>query len=314
MEQLVPSGTDGPKEIKRTRFQILLSKLTHNWMGTIGLVMFIIVLVIAVFASRISPYDPYAVINATTSDVMGPPSAAHPLGQDEAGKDVLSEVFYGARVSLLIGITASLIVVVLGGFLGTVAGYFSGSVDTVIMRIVDAFLVVPQLPLMLVIIAVAGRGLVNIVLVIGFLSWTYMARIVRSQVLSIRERPFILRARAIGVGHTRIMFRHILPQVLPIILAQATLDVSWAILTEATLSFLGLGDPTLISWGGMLNRAFLQGALMQGAWWFLFPPGLALAWVTISLTFLGNGLQEIVNPRLKTHNLYNDRKMVSIKE
>jgi peptide/nickel transport system permease protein len=314
MEQLVPSGTDGPQEIKRTRFQILLSKLTHNWMGTIGLVMFVIVLVVAVFASKISPYDPYAVINATTIDVMGSPSAAHPLGQDESGKDVLSEVFYGARVSLLIGITASLIVVVLGGFLGTVAGYFSGSVDTVIMRIVDAILVVPQLPLMLVIIAVAGRGLVNIVLVIGFLSWTYMARIVRSQVLSIRERPFILRARAIGVGHTRIMFRHILPQVLPIILAQATLDVSWAILTEATLSFLGLGDPTLISWGGMLNRAFLQGALMQGAWWFLFPPGLALAWVTISLTFLGNGLQEIVNPRLRTHNLYNDRKMVSIKQ
>lgn len=314
MEKLVPSGMEGPKEIKRTRFQILLSKLTHNWMGTIGTFMFVIVLFIAVFASKIAPYNPYAVINATTSDVMGPPSAAHPLGQDESGKDVLSEVFYGARVSLLIGITASLIVVVLGGFLGTVAGYFSGTVDTVIMRIVDAILVIPQLPLMLVIIAVAGRGLVNIVLVIGLLSWTYMARIVRSQVLSIRERPFILRARAIGVGHTRIMFRHVLPQVLPIILAQATLDVSWAILTEATLSFLGLGDPTLISWGGMLNRAFLQGALTQGAWWFLLSPGLALAWVTISLTFLGNGLQEIVNPRLRTHNLYNDRKMVSIKE
>ena len=157
MEQPVPSVTDGPKELKRTRFQILLSKLTHNWMGTIGLVMFVIVLVIAVFASRISPYDPYAVINATTSDVMGSPSAAHPLGQDESGKDVLSEVFYGARVSLLIGITASLIVVVLGGFLGTVAGYFSGTVDTIIMRIVDAILVVPQLPLMLVIIAVAGQ-------------------------------------------------------------------------------------------------------------------------------------------------------------
>ena len=312
MEHHSPPREERAERSRKLRRHALWSGLAHNWMGAVGLGMLVIVFIVAIFASQIAPYDPYAMITASTGDVLAPPSPVHPLGQDEAGKDVLSSVIYGARVSLTIGFAASLIVVLLGGVLGMVAGYFGGYVDIVIMRIVDAILVVPQLPLMLVIIAVAGRGLVNIVLVIGLLSWTYMARVVRSQVMSIRERPFILRARAIGVGHSRTMIRHILPQVLPIILAQATLDVSWAVLTEATLSFLGLGDPTLVSWGGMLNRAFLRGALTQGAWWFLFPPGLALAWVTISLTFLGNGLQEVVNPRLRTHHLYNDRKMVSI--
>ena len=195
---------------------------------------------------------------------------------------------------------------------GRTVGPGGGRTDTIIMRIVDAILVIPQLPLMLVIITVTGRGLVNIILVISFLSWTYMARVVRAQVLSVKERQFILRARSIGAGFFLIIVRHILPQVVPIIFAEATLDVSYAILMEATLSFLGLGDPTLVSWGSMLNRAFLRGAVTRGAWWYLVPPGLALAWVTLALAFLGNALQEIVNPRLKTHHLFNEQKMVVI--
>jgi peptide/nickel transport system permease protein len=190
------------------------------------------------------------------------------------------------------------------------AGYFGGPVDTVIMRVVYVILVIPQLPLMLVIIAVAGRGIVNIILVIGLLSWSYMARIVRAQVLTIKERTFILRVRSVGVGHLKIMVKHILPQVVPMIFAEATLDVSFAIISESTLSFLGLGDPTLISWGMMLNQAFLRGAVTLGAWWYLIPPGIALAWVTLGFTFLGNALQEIVNPRLKTHHLFDERIIV----
>jgi peptide/nickel transport system permease protein len=140
-----------------------------------------------------------------------------------------------------------------------------------------------------------------------------MARVVRSQVLTVKERQFVLRARAIGAGHFLIMVRHILPQVIPVIFAEATLDVSYAILSEATLSFLGLGDPLLVSWGSMLNRAYLRGAVTRGAWWYILPPGLALAWVTLGLTFLSNGIQEIVNPRLKTHHLFDEGKMVTIR-
>jgi peptide/nickel transport system permease protein len=281
-------------------------------MGIIGMVMLVSVFFVAIFAPLISPADPYAIITATTEDVLAPPSPGHVLGQDDTGRDVLSSVFYGARISLLVGFAASFIGISLGATVGMIAGYAGGRVDTVLMRIVDGILVIPSLPLMLVIIAVAGRGITNIILVIGLLSWTYMARVVRAQVLSVKERQFILRARAIGVGHIGIMVNHILPQALPVIFAEATLDISYAILSEATLSFLGLGDPTLISWGSMLNRAFLRGAVTRGAWWYLVPPGLALAWVTLGLTLVSNTIQEVVNPRLKTHHLFDDRKMVML--
>jgi len=280
--------------------------------GVLGLVMLSFILSIAIFAPWIAPYDPYQIVEATTADVLAPPSPAHLLGQDDSGKDVLSSVIYGARISLMVGFSASFIVVVMGTIVGMVSGYAGGWVDILLMRITDAILVVPQLPLMLVIIAVAGRGITNIILVIGFLSWTYAARVVRSQVLSVKERQFIMRARAIGVGHFRIMAVHILPQVIPVIFAEGILDISYAILSEATLSFLGLGDPTLISWGSILNRAFLRGAVTRGAWWFLIPPGLALAWVTLSLNFIGNALQELINPRLQTHHLFDERKMVML--
>lgn len=294
------------------RRETVLSMFLRNRMGLVGLIMLASILLIAIFAPWIAPYDPYQIVQATTEDVLAPPGPGHLLGQDDSGKDVLSAVIYGARISLLVGFSASLIIVALGSVLGMIAGYFGGRTDIIIMRVVDAILVIPQLPLMLVIIAVAGRGIVNIILVIGLLSWTYMARVVRAQVLTVKERQFVMRARAIGVGHLLIMVRHILPQVLPVIFAEATLDVSYAILSEATLSFLGLGDPTLVSWGSMLNRAFLRGAVTRGAWWYLVPPGLALAWVTLGLTFLGNAIQEIVNPRLKTHHLFDERKMVAI--
>lgn len=281
-------------------------------MGIIGMVMLVSVFFVAIFAPLISPADPYAIITATTEDVLAPPSPGHVLGQDDTGRDVLSSVFYGARISLLVGFAASFIGISLGATVGMIAGYAGGRVDTLLMRVVDGILVIPSLPLMLVIIAVAGRGITNIILVIGLLSWTYMARVVRAQVLSVKERQFILRARAIGVGHIGIMVNHILPQALPVIFAEATLDISYAILSEATLSFLGLGDPTLISWGSMLNRAFLRGAVTRGAWWYLVPPGLALAWVTLGLTLVSNTIQEVVNPRLKTHHLFDDRKMVML--
>lgn len=287
-------------------------KFIANKQGVVGLVLLLSMILISVFAPVLSPYDPYELVKVKAGDIFASPSPEHILGKDDAGKDVLSSTIYGSRVSLIVGILASIITVIFGATIGVVAGYFGGRVDTVLMRITDAVLVIPALPLMLVIISVSGRGLLNIILVIGLLSWTYMARVVRAQTMSVKERKFILRARAVGVSDLNIIVYHILPQILPIIFAEGTLDVSFAILSEATLSFLGLGDPTLISWGSMLNRAFLRGAVANGAWWVLFPPGIAIAWVTLGFTFLGNALQEIVNPRLKTHHLFNERKIVAI--
>jgi peptide/nickel transport system permease protein len=274
--------------------------------------MLLAVILLAIFASQIAPEDPYSFVHATTEDIFAPPGSEHLLGQDDAGRDILSSVIYGGRISLIVGFVSSSIAILFGTTVGMVAGYVGGKVDIVLMRIVDGILVIPYIPLILVVIAIVGRGITNIILVIGFLGWTYMARVVRSQVLSVKERHFILRARSIGVGHLGIMINHILPQALPVIFAQVTLDVSFAILTEATLSFLGLGDPTLVSWGGMLHRAFVRGAVSRNAWWYLIPPGLALAWVTLSLAFLSNAIQGIVNPRLKTHHLFNEHKMIML--
>mgnify|MGYP000139883018 CR=1 FL=1 len=289
-----------------------LTQFLHNPMGIIGTLMLLVVVAMAVFAPWLAPYDPQAQIQVSPDQILTPPDAQHLLGRDDAGKDVLSQLIYGARVSLIVGFTASFMSMVIGTTVGLVAGYFGGRIGNLLMRLVDFLMVIPDLPLMLVVIAVMGRGLLNIILVIGLLGWTYTARLVRSQVLSIRERQFVLRARAIGASSARIILRHVLPQVLPLIIAQAVLDISVAILAESSLAFLGLGDPTLVSWGMMLNFAF-ERALSRQAWWFLLPPGFAIVWVSLSLVLIGNTLDQIVNPRLRTHHLFDPRRMVALR-
>ncbi len=280
-------------------------------MGILGAFMLLSVVFIAIFAPWLAPYDPDEKIDVEPGDLLAPPDAEHLLGRDDAGKDVLSQLIYGARVSLTVGFVASFMAMFIGTTVGLVSGYYGGRIGNASMRLVDFLLVIPDLPLMLVIISIWGRGLWKIILVIGLLSWTYTARLVRSQVLSIKERQFILRARAIGAGSLRIIARHVFPQVLPIILAEAVLAISGAIIAESSLSFLGLGDPTLVSWGMMLNFAF-ERAISRMAWWFLLPPGFAIVWVSVGLILMGSTLEEIVNPRLKTHHLFDPRRMVAL--
>lgn len=280
-------------------------------MAIVGLGMLGFVLFVALFAPWLAPYDPYERVQATPEDILAPPGPGHILGQDDAGKDVLSALIYGARVSLIVGFTSSFFSMFIGTTVGLLAGYYGGRVSAVLMRIVDFMMVIPDLPLMLVIISVWGRGLWKIILVISVLYWTYTARLVRSQVLSVKERQYVLRARALGAPDMRIILRHILPQVMPLIIAQAVLDISASIIAESSLSFLGLGDPTLVSWGMMLNFAF-ERAISRMAWWFLLPPGIAIVWVSLAIILIGNALEEIVNPRLKTHHLFDPRHMVSL--
>ena len=280
-------------------------------MGMVGALMLFSVVFVAVFAPWLAPYDPEARIDVKPEDLLTPPDAEYLLGRDDAGKDVLSQLIYGARVSLTVGFAAAFMSMLIGTTVGLVAGYYGGRIGNALMRLVDFLMVIPDLPLMLVFISIWGRGLWKIILVIGLLGWTGGARVVRSQVLSIKERHFILRAHAIGAGSRRIITRHIFPQVLPLILAQAVLSISGAIIAESSLSFLGLGDPTLVSWGMMLNFAF-ERAISRMAWWFLLPPGFAIVWVSVGLIMMGNTLEEIVNPRLKTHHLFDPRRMVAL--
>jgi peptide/nickel transport system permease protein len=282
-------------------------------MGAVGAAMLLIAVFVAIAAPLLAPYDPYSTEHVSIEDIYAPPSAAHPLGTDDGGNDVLSSLLYGARVSLVVGFSAAAITTVIGGSVGILAGFRGGTTGNVLMRITDFFLVIPDIALQIVIVAIVGQSLFNIIVVIGVLGWASSARLVRSQTLSVRERKFVLRARAVGAGDAHILRRHVVPAVLPLMIANTVLIISLAILSESTLAFIGLGDPTVISWGQMLNFAFNRGAISAGAWWALLPPGLAIVWVVLATTLLGNALEDALNPRLKRHHLEKDRS-VAIRE
>ena len=281
----------------------MLGKLWKHRLGRIGLIMLAVAVVVAVFAPLLAPYDPYANVRVSINDIYAPPSAAHPLGTDDAGKDVLSSLIYGARVSLLVGFAGAFIALVIGGLIGLIAGFRGGKLGNGLMRFTDFFLVIPDLALQIVIVAIIGQSLRNIIIVIGILGWTTTARLVRAQTLSVRARKFVDRAKAVGASDFYILRHHVFPQVLPLMLANTVLTVSLAILSESTLAFIGLGDPTVISWGQMMNFAFNRGAVSAGAWWALISPGLSIVWVVLGVTLLGNALEDLLNPRQGRHYL-----------
>jgi peptide/nickel transport system permease protein len=249
---------------------------------------------------------------------FAPPQVHGPLGTDDAGHDIWTQLIFGARISLMVGFLAGFIAMFVGSLLGILAGYFGGSTDNLIMRITDILLVIPDLPLLIVLVATIRQmnlkisPLIVLILVIGLLYWTSTARLIRSQVLTIKERQFVARARAIGAGNAHIIRKHILPQIMPLIVANTVLIISTAILIESGLSFLGLGDPTKPSWGTMLNFAFERSAISNGAWWFYLPPGIAILWVTLGCILLGNVLEEMLNPRLASHHLEGEGNMIAI--
>lgn len=227
------------------------------------------------------------------------PSAEFWLGTDAFGRSVLDMVLWGARISLTVGFLAAFVSVALGTVIGIVAGHFGGWASDVLMRVTDWFLVLPSLVVAIALAAVMERSTLTIIVAIGVTAWPATARVVRAQTLSVEARPFIERARALGGGHVHVMKRHVLPNVMPVVLAQTTLLVAEAIVMESTLSFLGLGDPSTISWGGILQDARNAGAISSGIWWYMIPPGLAIALVALSFTLCGRALEGVFNPRLR---------------
>lgn len=212
---------------------------------------------------------------------------------------MLTLLIWGARISLFVGLMATLISILIGTLVGLTSGYFGGWVGAVLFRLTEWFLAIPFLPLAIVLATVLGRSLLNIVIVIGVTSWAGTALLIRSQVLTIRERAYLERSRALGSGHAHLIRRHVLPNVMPIVFANTTLCVAVAILSETTLSFLGLGDPTRVSWGSMLDDAYSVGAITTGSWWFFVPPGVCVVLVVLAFTLVGQALEAVVNPQLR---------------
>ena len=267
-------------------------------MAVAGAIMLLVALFVAIFAGWIAPFDPKAAVKVTIDNIYVKPGGDHLLGTDDAGKDVLSNLFYGARVSLLVGFFASFISLVIGGMIGLTAGFFGGRVDNLLMRLTDVLLVIPDLPLMIVLIAFLGRGLGILIFVIGILGWTGTARVVRASILSEKTNQYIEAAPVIGCSNWRIMFRHLLPNVMASIIVIMSVMVGVAILVEAALSFLGLGvRPPTASWGQMLSIDGRTYMLQQP--WLAIWPGAAISVIVLSLNLLGDALRDLTDPKLR---------------
>jgi peptide/nickel transport system permease protein len=275
-----------------------MKQLFGTLRGRIAFAVLALFTFLAVFGSLIAPQDPLA----SSVDVLAPPSSAHWLGTTESGADVFSQLLVGARVSMVVGLSAAVISAVLGSLVGLVGGYFGGWTDRLLDAAENWFLVIPQLPLMIVLARLLSPSLFVLIVVIGLTSWAGTGRIVRSQVLTLKERAFVERARALGAGDAYIIRRHILPNTLPLIFANTVLIVAVAVLSEAALAFLGLGDPNSISWGTMLENGFDAGAPSAGAWWYVVPPGLCITLLVLAVALLGYAYEEQVNPRLQARS------------
>jgi peptide/nickel transport system permease protein len=290
-----------PRRIRWIRRRLALTRFWKQYrkssMGMIGLLILILFLAMALFAifADDSGVDPAL----TSGPVLSPPSLEYPFGTDDFGLSVLTLVVQGSKISLLVGLTATVISMTIGATIGIIAGYRGGAVDTFLMRLTDFGLVLPWLALAIVLASILGQSLGAIILVIGVTSWPSTARLVRAQVLSIRERPYIERARALGGSDSHMIVRHVLPNAMPVIFANTILTIAIAILSETALSFLGLGDPTKPSWGTILEEAFEAGATTLGAWWWIGAPGLCITLVVLAFTMCGFAMDEIINPKLR---------------
>jgi peptide/nickel transport system permease protein len=270
------------------------ARLRRNRLAMSGLVLVAGMFVVALASPWLAPYDPNMI---DLKEVLMPPTPAHLLGTDTLGRDVLSRIIFGARVSLLVGFVAVGIATIIGVLVGALAGYYGGWLDQVLMRLVDLMLCFPTLFLILAVIAVLGPSIWNIMVVIGLTGWMGVARLVRAEFLSLKEREFVVAARALGASDGRLMLRHLLPNALTPVMVNATLGVAGAILVESALSFLGLGvQPPTPSWGNILTMGKDN---IEIAWWLSFFPGLAILVTVMSYNLLGEGIREAIDPRLK---------------
>lgn len=271
--------------------------------GLAGLVILVLFFLLAALGPRLAPYDPVEIqyLPDGTLARSQPPSPKYWFGTTSRARDVFSQTLASARVAVIVGFLSALATVFVGSNVGMWAGYQGGLLDDVLMRLVDITYGIPFLPFAIILVSLLGTSIWNIILVISLLFWRTTARVIRAQVLSLKERPFVWSARAAGANSAHIIYRHIMPNVLPLILLYTALGVGSSVLIEAGLSFLGFGDPNLPSWGTMLRDAFRGGAARQ-AWWWIMPPGLSISLFVIATFMVGRSLEFIADPRLRSEN------------
>ncbi|MCS7215229.1 MAG: ABC transporter permease [Thermodesulfovibrio sp.] len=273
-------------------FKLILKRILKNKIALSGLIFIFFILFMAIFSSYVAPYDPYKI---NVYNVLEPPSMKHIFGTDELGRDVFSRIIYGAKVSLQVGFIAMGIAIITGTIFGLIAGYYGGLIDTIIMRFVDVMLAFPTLFLILAVVAFLEPNIYIVMIVIGLTGWMDVARLVRAEVLSLKEREFVLAARAIGASSFRIIFKHILPNAIYPVIVAATFSVGGAILIESGLSFLGLGvQPPEPSWGGILS---VGKDYITVAWWLSLFPGIAIFLTVLSFNLLGEALRDAIDPK-----------------
>ncbi|MFS0781269.1 oligopeptide ABC transporter permease [Bacillus sp. 1P06AnD] len=288
-----PEGYKAESGKEESYLRLIIRRFLMHRLAVIGLLIFILIILMAIFAPIIAPYDS----NAISRQLNAPPSDEHLLGTDQIGRDVLSRLIYASRVSLIVGIGAVAIYVAIGTIVGAISGYYGGWVDMLVMRITDIVMSFPALIVILVIVSIIGPSLTNLVLILGFLSWPSVARLVRGSVLSLKEMDFVKSGVSLGYSAMRILFNHIMPNAIAPILVQATFGIAGAIMMEASLSFLGMGvQPPTASWGNMLTGAQSISILTSQPWLWV-PPGVMIILAILSINFIGDGLRDAIDPK-----------------
>jgi peptide/nickel transport system permease protein len=273
--------------------------VARSKIGLIGFMVFSLFVLVALLAPVLAPYDPSAKHYDASGRLMKlqPPSKEHVLGTTILGRDVFSQLIWGARPALIIGIATAIGVILIGVNVGLISGYYGGWIDNLLMRITDMFMGVPFLPFLIVVLSLTGKSLWTITFAMVIIMWRSTARVIRSQVLSLRDRPFVDAARISGAGSMKIIYLEIAPNIVPIALVNVAFSLAWAIITEASLGFLGFGDPRVLSWGSIIYEAFAS-EMSYKAWWWVIPPGGAIMLLVTAVYFVGRAYEEMINPRL----------------
>jgi peptide/nickel transport system permease protein len=278
------------------------SLMARDPFALVGTLIYALLILVAIFADQIATHDPREILYSGRFRIARnlPMSWDHLLGTTHGGRDIFSQLVHGTRSAVLVGLTAAFCVAALGTLLGLVSGYFRGWVDTVVMRLADIVLGLPFLPTVIVLAALTRPGTTTIIAAVALMLWPNTARVIRSQVLTVRERAFVEAARVTGCSTGRILFVHVAPSILPLSFLYGSIAVGWAILTEASASFLGFGDPTVISWGTMLQDAYANQAMGREAYNWFVPPGLCIVLVVLAGFFISRGYEEILFPKLRS--------------
>lgn len=276
--------------------------IRQDHLATIGLALLVFFCLVALFAPWIAPHDPTELLQTPDGRVafLHPPSREFWFGTTNLGRDIFSQIVLGTRVALVVGVLAAILVTLIGTVVGLLAGYHGGWVDDLLMRTVDVAYALPFEPFIIVLVGILRPSIWNVILAITLIMWRSPARVIRAQVLSVAQRPYVKAARVAGAGDGRILVTHIAPSIVPLALLYVSITSGWAIIAEASISFLGFGDPRVVSWGQVLHTAFLTGSIRE-AWWWVVPPGLCIMLFVLAVFFLGRAFEDNANPRLRDY-------------